>query len=366
MYDYLIVGAGLYGAVFAYEATKRGKRCLVIDKRPHIGGNIYTEEIEGIQVHRYGAHIFHTNQEEIWRYVNQFATFNRYTNSPIANYRGEIYNLPFNMNTFHQLWGVITPEQAQKVIAGQREVAGIKEPANLEEQAISLVGTDIYEKLVKGYTEKQWGRSARELPSFIIKRLPVRFTYDNNYFNDRYQGIPIGGYTQIVEKMLQGCEVLLNTNFFDRQEEFRQCASNTVFTGMIDEYYRFQCGVLEYRSLRFEQETLDMENYQGNAVVNYTDAETPYTRIIEHKHFEFGAQPKTVITRENSKEWKAGDEPYYPVNNDRNTQIYQRYRALADREKNVRFGGRLGTYRYFDMHQIIGSALDAVKQEFGE
>ncbi len=366
MYDYLIVGAGLYGAVFAYEATKRGKRCLVIDKRPHIGGNIYTEEIEGIQVHRYGAHIFHTNQEEIWRYVNQFATFNRYTNSPIANYRGEIYNLPFNMNTFHQLWGVITPEQAQKVIAGQREVAGIKEPANLEEQAISLVGTDIYEKLVKGYTEKQWGRSARELPSFIIKRLPVRFTYDNNYFNDRYQGIPIGGYTQIVEKMLQGCEVLLNTNFFDRQEEFRQCASNTVFTGMIDEYYRFQCGVLEYRSLRFEQETLDMENYQGNAVVNYTDAETPYTRIIEHKHFEFGAQPKTVITREYSKEWKAGDEPYYPVNNDRNTQIYQRYRALADREKNVRFGGRLGTYRYFDMHQIIGSALDAVKQEFGE
>ncbi len=366
MYDYLIVGAGLYGAVFAYEATKRGKRCLVIDKRSHIGGNIYTEEIEGIQVHRYGAHIFHTNQEAIWRYVNQFATFNRYTNSPIANYKGEIYNLPFNMNTFHQLWGVITPEQAQKVIAKQREAAGIEEPTNLEEQAISLVGSDIYEKLVKGYTEKQWGRSARELPSFIIKRLPVRFTYDNNYFNDRYQGIPIGGYTQIVEKMLQGSEVLLDTNFFDRQDEFRQCASNIVFTGMIDEYFRFQCGVLEYRSLRFEQEILDMENYQGNAVVNYTDAETPYTRIIEHKHFEFGAQPKTVITREYSKEWKAGDEPYYPVNNDRNTQIYQRYKVLADREQTVLFGGRLGTYRYFDMHQIIGSALDAVKKEFGE
>ena len=364
MYDYLIVGAGLYGAVFAHEAAKRGKRCLVIDKRSHAGGNIYTEEVEGIQVHRYGAHIFHTNSQEIWKYVNQFADFNRYTNSPIANYKGEIYNLPFNMNTFNKLWGVITPEQAKDRIARQREAAGVKNPTNLEEQAISLVGSDIYEKLVKGYTEKQWGRSARDLPAFIIKRLPVRFTYDNNYFNDRYQGIPVGGYTQIVEKMLQDSEVRLNANYFERREEWKQCASKIVFTGMIDEYFEFRRGVLEYRSLRFEQETLDVENYQGNAVVNYTDAETPYTRIIEHKHFEFGSQPRTVITREYSQEWKPGDEPYYPVNNDRNNELYQRYRDLAEQEKNVIFGGRLGMYRYFDMHQVIGSALDAVKKEF--
>ena len=363
MYDYLIVGAGLYGAVFAYEATKRGKRCLVIDKRPHIGGNIYTEEIEGIQVHRYGAHIFHTNQEEIWRYVNQFATFNRYTNSPIANYRGEIYNLPFNMNTFHQLWGVITPEQAQKVIAGQREVAGIKEPANLEEQAISLVGTDIYEKLVKGYTEKQWGRSARELPSFIIKRLPVRFTYDNNYFNDRYQGIPIGGYTKLVEHLLEGIEVRLNTDYLEQKEELDKLAETVVYTGPIDAYFGYSLGALEYRSVRFETEVLDIPNFQGNAAVNYTDRETPWTRIIEHKWFEFGKDeqgqdlPKTVISREYSSEWKPGDEPYYPVNDEKNGALYAEYKRLADTEKNVIFGGRLAEYRYYDMDAVIASAL---------
>lgn len=363
MYDYLIVGAGLYGAVFAYEATKKGKKCLVIDKRNHIGGNVYTEKVEEINVHKYGAHIFHTNNKEIWEYVNQFAEFNRYTNSPVANYNGEIYNLPFNMNTFNKLWGVVTPEQAKQKIKEQREAAGVKEPKNLEEQAISLVGTDIYEKLIKGYTEKQWGRSATELPDFIIKRLPVRFTYDNNYFNDKYQGIPVGGYTGIIEKMLDGSEVKLGVNFFENRQKFENLANKIVFTGMIDEFYNYKFGVLEYRSLVFENETLDNDNYQGNAVVNYTDRETPYTRIIEHKHFEFGTQDKTVITKEYPTEWKKGDEPYYPINNKQNTELYHKYKALAEQEENVIFGGRLGTYRYYDMHQIIASALKTVNEE---
>ena len=365
-YDYLVVGAGLYGAVFAYEAKKKGKTCLVIDKRDHIAGNIYCENVSGINVHKYGAHIFHTSDKKIWEYVNQFAEFNNYINSPVARYKNELYNLPFNMNTFSKMWNIATPQEAKDIIASQIADLNITEPKNLEEQALSLVGKDVYEKLIKGYTEKQWGRDCKDLPSFIIKRLPLRFIYDNNYFNDRYQGIPIGGYTKIVEKMLDGIEVRLNTNYLDNREEFDAMADKIVYTGMIDQFYDYKLGVLEYRSVRFETEELPMENYQGNAVVNYTEREVPYTRIIEHKHFEFGAQPKTVITREYSKEWKAGDEPYYPVNNDRNTQIYQRYKVLADREQNVLFGGRLGTYRYFDMHQIIGSALDAVKKEFGE
>ncbi|HFM9923018.1 UDP-galactopyranose mutase [Streptococcus pneumoniae] len=365
MYDYLVVGAGLFGAVFAHEAALKGKKVKVIEKRNHIAGNIYTREEEGIQVHQYGAHIFHTSDKEIWDYVNQFAEFNRYTNSPVANYKGEIYNLPFNMNTFNKLWGVVTPAEAQAKIEEQRAILNGKTPENLEEQAISLVGTDIYEKLIKDYTEKQWGKPTTELPSFIIRRLPVRLTYDNNYFNDTYQGIPIGGYTQIVEKMLdhENIDVETNVDFFVNKEQYLKDFPKIVFTGMIDEFFDYKLGELEYRSLRFENETLDMENYQGNAVVNYTDAETPYTRIIEHKHFEFGSQAKTIITKEHSKTWEKGDEPYYPVNNDRNNHLYKSYKKLADEQGNVIFGGRLGHYRYYDMHQVIGAALQCVRNE---
>lgn len=365
MYDYLVVGAGLFGAVFAHEAALKGKKVKVIEKRNHIAGNIYTREEEGIQVHQYGAHIFHTSDKENWDYVNQFAEFNRYTNSPVANYKGEIYNLPFNMNTFNKLWGVVTPAEAQAKIEEQRAILNGKTPENLEEQAISLVGTDIYEKLIKDYTEKQWGKPTTELPSFIIRRLPVRLTYDNNYFNDTYQGIPIGGYTQIVEKMLdhENIDVETNVDFFVNKEQYLKDFPKIVFTGMIDEFFDYKLGELEYRSLRFENETLDMENYQGNAVVNYTDAETPYTRIIEHKHFEFGSQAKTIITKEHSKTWEKGDEPYYPVNNDRNNHLYKSYKKLADEQGNVIFGGRLGHYRYYDMHQVIGVALQCVRNE---
>ena len=365
MYDYLVVGAGLFGAVFAHEAALKGKKVKVIEKRNHIAGNIYTREEEGIQVHQYGAHIFHTSDKEIWDYVNQFAEFNRYTNSPVANYKGEIYNLPFNMNTFNKLWGVVTPAEAQAKIDEQRAVLNGKTPENLEEQAISLVGTDIYEKLIKDYTEKQWGKPTTELPAFIIRRLPVRLTYDNNYFNDTYQGIPIGGYTQIVEKMLdhEKIDVETNVDFFVNKEQYLKDFPKIVFTGMIDEFFDYKLGELEYRSLRFENETLDMENYQGNAVVNYTDAETPYTRIIEHKHFEFGHQEKTIITKEHSKTWEKGDEPYYPVNNDLNNHLYKSYKKLADEQGNVIFGGRLGHYRYYDMHQVIGAALQCVRNE---
>lgn len=365
MYDYLVVGAGLFGAVFAHEAALKGKKVKVIEKRNHIAGNIYTREEEGIQVHQYGAHIFHTSDKEIWDYVNQFAEFNRYTNSPVANYKGEIYNLPFNMNTFNKLWGVVTPAEAQAKIDEQRAVLNGKTPENLEEQAISLVGTDIYEKLIKDYTEKQWGKPTTELPAFIIRRLPVRLTYDNNYFNDTYQGIPIGGYTQIVEQMLdhENIDVETNVDFFANKEKYMKDFPKIVFTGMIDEFFDYKLGELEYRSLRFENETLDMENYQGNAVVNYTDAETPYTRIIEHKHFEFGNQAKTIITKEHSKTWEKGDEPYYPVNNDRNNHLYKSYKKLADEQGNVIFGGRLGHYRYYDMHQVIGAALQCVRNE---
>ena len=365
MYDYLVVGAGLFGAVFAHEAALKGKKVKVIEKRNHIAGNIYTREEEGIQVHQYGAHIFHTSDKEIWDYVNQFAEFNRYTNSPVANYKGEIYNLPFNMNTFNKLWGVVRPAEAQAKIDEQRAILNGKTPENLEEQAISLVGTDIYEKLIKDYTEKQWGKPTTELPAFIIRRLPVRLTYDNNYFNDTYQGIPIGGYTQIVEKMLdhENIDVEINVDFFENKEQYMKDYPKIVFTGMIDEFFDYKLGELEYRSLRFENETLDMENYQGNAVVNYTDAETPYTRIIEHKHFEFGNQAKTIITKEYSKTWKKGDEPYYPVNNDWNNHLYKSYKKLADEQGNVIFGGRLGHYRYYDMHQVIGAALQCVRNE---
>ena len=359
-YDYLIVGAGLYGSIFAYEMNKKGKKCLVIDKRNHIGGNIYCENIEGINVHKYGAHIFHTSNKEVWEYINQFCEFNNYINSPIANYKGEIYNLPFNMNTFNKLWGVVTPEEAKVKIEEQKKEFSITEPKNLEEQAISLIGKDIYEKLIKGYTEKQWGRKATELPAFIIKRLPVRFTYDNNYFNDRYQGIPIGGYTKIIEKMLEGIEVKLNTNFFDNREYFENIAEKIVFTGMIDEFYNYKFGKLEYRSLRFETEILDEENYQGNAVVNYTEREIPYTRIIEHKHFEFGKQEKTVITKEYPSEWREGDEPYYPVNDEKNNKLYKKYRELAEKEENVIFGGRLGEYKYYDMDKVIEKVLSDI------
>lgn len=365
MYDYLIVGAGLFGSVFAYEAKKRGKKCLVIDKRDHIGGNVYNENIEGINVHKYGAHIFHTNNKKIWDYINNFVEFNRYTNSPVANYKGEIFNLPFNMNTFNKLWGVVTPKEAKQKIEEQKREAKITEPKNLEEQAISLVGTDIYEKLIKGYTEKQWGRLTTELPAFIIKRLPVRFTYDNNYFNDKYQGIPIGGYNIIFEKMLEDIEVRLNTDFFKNRDELESLANKVVFTGMIDQYYNYKYGILEYRSLQFETTLLkDINNYQGNAVVNYTDRETPYTRIIEHKHFEFGTQENTVITKEYPSEWKPGDEPYYPINNNKNNEMYMKYKELAEKESKVIFGGRLGTYKYYDMHQIIGAALVTVEKEF--
>lgn len=363
-YDYLIVGTGLFGSIFAYEANKRGKKCYVIDKREHIGGNIYTEKVEGINVHKYGAHIFHTSNKEVWEYIQQFAEFNRYTNCPIANYKGEIYNMPFNMNTFNKLWGVITPEEAKSKIDSQIKESGITEPKNLEEQAISLVGKDIYEKLIKGYTQKQWGRPCTELPSFIIKRLPVRFTYDNNYFNDTYQGIPIGGYTQIIEKMLDGIEVKLNYDFFEHREELENIAEKIVFTGMIDQYYNYQLGTLEYRSLKFEEEIIDCENYQGNAVVNYNEYEIPYTRIIEHKHFEYGKQLKTVITREYPSIWKKGDEPYYPMNDEKNNELYKKYKALAENEKNIIFGGRLGMYKYFDMHNVIAEALECVRNEF--
>lgn len=371
MYDYLIVGAGLFGSIFAYEANKRGKKCLVIDKRSHVGGNIYTSEIEGIQVHQYGAHIFHTSSDELWKYVNQFAVFNRYTNSPVARYKSELYNMPFNMNTFNKMWGVITPAEAKAKIEEQIKEAGITEPKNLEEQAISLVGRDIYEKLVKGYTEKQWGRRATELPSFIIKRLPIRFTYDNNYFNDTYQGIPVGGYTQIIEKMLDGIEIRLDTDFFKHREELAALTKKIVFTGMIDEYYDYCFGELEYRSLSFETEVLNLENYQGNAVVNYTEFEVPYTRIIEHKHFEFGCQssnvnPKTVITWEYPSNWQHGDEPYYPMNDDRNNNLYAKYKNLADKEDKVIFGGRLGMYKYFDMHNVVAEALNCVKNELAD
>ena len=352
--------------MFAHEAKKKGKNCLVIDKRPHIGGNIYTKEVEGINVHEYGAHIFHTSNHEVWKYIQQFATFNRYTNSPIARYRDEIYNMPFNMNTFNKLWGVITPEQAKKKIEQQIKESGIIEPKNLEEQAISLVGRDIYEKLVKGYTQKQWGRRCDELPSFIIKRLPVRFTYDNNYFNDLYQGIPIGGYTPIIEKMLEGIDIRLNCDYFSKRKELETIANKIVFTGMIDQYYDYCFGELEYRSLRFETEILESENYQGNAVVNYNEYEIPYSRIIEHKHFEYGKQEKTVITREYPATWKKGDEPYYPMNDEKNNCLYEKYKALADKENKVIFGGRLGMYKYYDMHHIISEALEMVGKEFNE
>lgn len=362
-YDYLVVGAGLYGAVFAYEAKKKGKTCMVIDKRDHIAGNIYCENVSGINVHKYGAHIFHTSDKKIWEYVNQFAEFNNYINSPVARYKNELYNLPFNMNTFSKMWNIATPQEAKDIIASQIADLNITEPKNLEEQALSLVGKDVYEKLIKGYTEKQWGRDCKDLPSFIIKRLPLRFIYDNNYFNDRYQGIPIGGYTKIVEKMLDGIEVRLNTNYLDNREEFDAMADKIVYTGMIDQFYDYKLGVLEYRSVRFETEELPMENYQGNAVVNYTEREVPYTRIIEHKHFEFGKQPTTIISREYSSEWKKGDEPYYPVNNDKNNALYQQYKELADKEHKVIFGGRLGGYKYYDMDKVIVAALEMCEKE---
>ena len=362
MYDYLIVGAGFFGAVFAHEAQKQGKRCLVVERRGHIGGNCYTADVESIHVHRYGAHIFHTSDQQIWTYINQFCTFNNYVNSPIANYRGEIYNMPFNMNTFSRLWNISTPAEAKAIIDAQRADAPAQ-PQNLEEQAISLVGRDIYEKLVKGYTEKQWGRPCTQLPAFIIRRLPVRFRYDNNYFNDRYQGIPEGGYTPIFEKLLDGIDVRLNCDYFDHRDELRAQCRKVVFTGPIDRYFDYCYGPLQFRSLRFESEVLDMENYQGNAVVNYTDRETPYTRVIEHKHFEFGTQPKTVITREYPMDWHPGDEPYYTVNDEENNQLYQRYAALAEREPDVLFGGRLGEYKYYDMDKVIASALSFAARE---
>ena len=362
-YDYLIVGAGLYGAVFAYEANKKGKKCLVVEKRDHIAGNIYCEDIHGIQVHKYGAHIFHTSEKNIWDYVNQFAEFNNYINSPVARYQEELYNLPFNMNTFSKMWGITTPQEAKDIIASQIADLNIKEPKNLEEQALSLVGRDVYEKLIKGYTEKQWGRDCKDLPAFIIKRLPLRFVYDNNYFNDRYQGIPMGGYTKIVEKMLNGIEVRLNVDYLAHRQELETVADKIIYTGMIDQFYDYRLGVLEYRSVRFETEELAMENYQGNAVVNYTDREVPYTRIIEHKHFEFGQQPTTVISREYSSEWKKGDEPYYPVNNDRNNGLYEQYKALAAQENKVIFGGRLGEYKYYDMDKVIIAALKMCQEE---
>ena len=361
-YDYLIVGAGLYGAVAAHELTKKGKSCLVIDRRDHIAGNVYTEEIEGINVHKYGAHIFHTSNKEIWDYINQFAEFNNYINSPVAIYKDELYNLQFNMNTFSKMWNIKTPQEAKDMIAKQVAETGITEPKNLEEQALSLGGKDVYEKLIKGYTEKQWGRDCKDLPAFIIKRLPFRFTYNNNYFNDRYQGIPIGGYTAIVEKMLEGCEVRTGVDFFEFRKENPDIADQIIFTGMIDEYFQYKLGALEYRMVRFETEVLDCENYQGNAVVNYTAREVPYTRIIEHKHFEFGTQPKTVISREYSSEWTVGKEPYYPVNNEKNDALFAEYQKLAAEEKNIHFGGRLGNYKYYDMDKVIEAALQAVAE----
>ena len=365
-YDYLIVGAGLFGSVFAHEATKRGKKCLVVDKRKGVAGNIRTEEREGINVHLYGAHIFHTSDKRVWDYVNGFAEFNNYINCPVARYKNELYNMPFNMNTFSKMWGVVTPAEAKAEIERQRAEAAVTEPKNLEEQALSLVGRDIYEKLVKGYTEKQWGRRATELPAFIIKRLPVRFIFDNNYFNDRYQGIPMGGYTQICEKMLAGSDVRTECDYFEHKSELDALADKVLFTGMIDEYFGYEYGELEYRSLRFESEVLDTDNYQGNAVVNYTEYEVPYTRVIEHKHFEFGTQPRTVVTREYPATWKRGDEPYYPVNNERNDALYAKYKERASREKNVLFGGRLGMYKYFDMDDTIAAALDLAEKELGK
>ena len=364
-YDYLIVGAGLFGAVFAERAKAAGKSVLVIDKRDHIGGNIYTETVEGISVHKYGAHIFHTNDKAVWEYITRFAEFNRYTNSPVANYHGELYSLPFNMYTFNKMWGVITPDEARAKIEEQRAAAGITEPKNLEEQAISLVGTDIYERLVKGYTEKQWGRPCSALPSFIIRRLPVRFTFDNNYFNALYQGIPMGGYTAMVEKMLGGVEVRLGVDYFEHRAELDAICDKVVYTGPIDSYYNYCYGYLGYRSVRFETEILDTDNYQGNAVINYTDRETPYTRIIEHKHFEFGTQPKTVISKEYSQEWQPGIEPYYPINDEENGALYQRYKQLADSEERVIFGGRLAQYRYYDMDATIAAALAEAEKELG-
>ena len=370
-YDYLVVGAGLYGAVFAHEAKKAGKSVLVIDKRDNIAGNVYTEKIEGIHVHKYGAHIFHTNNKKVWEYVNQFAEFNRFTNSPVANYHGELYSLPFNMYTFNKMWGVVTPEEAAAKIEKQKKEAGITNPENLEEQAISLVGKDIFEKLIKGYTEKQWGRSCRELPAFIIKRLPVRLTYDNNYFNALYQGIPIGGYTKMVDNMLKGIEVRLGEDYLQQKDEYDSIADRVIYTGAIDAYFNFAIGHLEYRSVRFDTEVLDKPNYQGNAAVNYTDVETPWTRIIEHKWFEFGKDeqgndlPKTVISREYSSEWKPGDEPYYPVNDEKNGALYSEYKKMADKEDKVVFGGRLGEYRYYDMDAVIASALDMCEKELG-
>ena len=371
MYDYLIVGAGLFGAVCARELTDLGKRCLVIEKRNHIAGNVYTEKIEGIHVHRYGAHIFHTNNREVWDYVQRFAEFNRFTNSPVANYRGELYSLPFNMYTFNRMWGVVTPEEAAAKIEEQRKAAGIKEPKNLEEQAISLVGTDIYEKLIKGYTQKQWGRPCDQLPAFIIRRLPVRLTFDNNYFNALYQGIPVGGYTKMVGNMLDGIEVRLGEDYLADREGWNRTAEKVIYTGPIDAYFDYCLGNLEYRSVRFENEVLDKPNFQGNAAVNYTDAETPWTRIIEHKWFEFGKDengndlPKTVISREYSSEWKPGDEPYYPVNDEKNGTLYTEYRKLAEREEKMVFGGRLGEYKYYDMDQVIAAALGRVRALVG-
>ena len=362
-YDYLIVGAGLYGAVMAHELKKKGKKCLVIDRRDHIAGNIYCEDIEGIHVHKYGAHIFHTSDKKIWDYMNQFAEFNNYINSPVAVYKDELYNLPFNMNTFSKMFNIATPAEAKAKIQAEIEELGITEPKNLEEQALSLVGRSVYEKLIKGYTEKQWGRDCKELPSFIIKRLPLRFIYDNNYFNDRFQGIPMGGYTAIVEKMLEGSDVLLNTDYYEFRKENPDIAAKTVYTGMLDQYFDYRYGVLEYRSVRFETEKLDMENYQGNAVVNYTEREVPYTRIIEHKHFEFGTQPKTVITREYPAAWEKGKEPYYPINDPKNDELFDKYERRALEEKNVLFGGRLGMYRYMDMDKVIEEALNMAETE---
>ena len=362
--DYLIVGAGLFGAVFAYIAKTRGKTCLIVDKRSHVGGNIYTEEIEGVAVHKYGAHIFHTNDKKVWDFANKFCKFNNFVNSPIAKFQGKIYNLPFNMNTFHAMWGVITPDEARAKIEEQRKSAGITEPRNLEEQAISLVGEDIYTKLIKGYTEKQWGRDCRELPASIIRRLPVRLTYDNNYFNARWQGIPVDGYTKFIERMLEGVEVRLGVDYLEHREEFEDLSEKIIYTGPIDAYFNYCYGPLEYRRVCFENEILDTPNYQGVAVVNYTERNIPYTRIIEHKHFVFGTQPKTVISREYPVEWKVGEEPYYPINDEKNSVLFGKYRQLADAQSKVIFGGRLGAYRYYDMDKVIAEALDVAEKEF--
>lgn len=365
-YDFLIVGAGLYGAVFAQKVKQAGKTCLIIDRRNHIAGNIYTENVDDIQVHKYGAHIFHTSNKEVWEYVSQFADFNRYINSPIANYKGEIYNLPFNMNTFNKMWGVVTPDEAKMKIQQQCRENYVEHPQNLEEQAINLVGPDIYKKLIRGYTEKQWGRPCNEIPAFIIRRLPVRFTYDNNYFNDLYQGIPTGGYTSVIERMIEGIEVKLNTDYLAGKEHWDSVAAKVVYTGPVDAYFDYRFGILEYRSLRFETESLNIPNYQGNAVVNYTDSETPFTRIIEHKHFEFGNQSKTVISREYSEEWKLGNEPYYPINDQKNNMLYEKYKRLTQSQNNVIFGGRLGEYKYYDMDKVVEAALQKVKEILGE